>query len=626
MLGLRQKLFSAFAGLFLLLLLVAWLAVGIIGRVSRSFELIFHENLETIHACEQMRRAAGGLEEIMLQALVRGEGVDTAEASRQDSAFASNLKFQLSNVTVPGERQLTDSLAAAWGAYRKLYFGLLDSGSAGWAGGKPADRSLAELDRWYHSLEDLSTRIADLNARNILSADGQVRSQAAGARRTILALLLSGGVMVLALLYLASRLILNPLKTLLLSAQEIEKGNLDLALEARSRDELGQLAEAFNSMAARLREFRRSDRAKLILTQRTTQAAINSLPDAIAVLGTDGTVELSNEPAQALFGIKPGTRVDGLGMPWLSELHERTAQAGRPIEPQGYESAVQVFKEGRERFFLPQLIPIRDGARQSIGMTLVLADVTELRRLDESKSDLLATVSHEFKTRLTSFRMAVHLLLDEKVGDLNPRQTELVLAAREDAENLNRLIEGFLDIGRIRAGRLRMEEKPMPAEELVRHALDGVRHAYQDKGLNLELEMPPDPPNVLADPTRVHLIFANLLSNALKYTSAGGTVKVTLEELDEDGPFVAFHVSDTGAGIPAADLPKIFERFYRGVREQDGGGAGLGLAIAREVVEAHGGRLSVESVEGRGSTFTFTLRRAGQGPARNENESQRSAS
>jgi signal transduction histidine kinase len=240
-------------------------------------------------------------------------------------------------------------------------------------------------------------------------------------------------------------------------------------------------------------------------------------------------------------------------------------------------------------------------------MTLVLADVTGLRRLDESKSDLLATVSHEFKTRLTSFRMAVHLLLDEKVGDLNPRQAELVLAAREDAENLHRLIEGLLDIGRIRAGRLRMEMKPMPAEELMIHAVDAVRHAYQDKGLHLEQDLPADLPAVLADPSRVHLILDNLLSNALKYTSAGGSVKVTV---DADGDSVAFRVADTGAGIPAADLPKIFERFYRGARERDGGGAGLGLAIAREVVEAHGGRISAESAEGRGSIFTFTLRRA----------------
>jgi two-component system phosphate regulon sensor histidine kinase PhoR len=157
----------------------------------------------------------------------------------------------------------------------------------------------------------------------------------------------------------------------------------------------------------------------------------------------------------------------------------------------------------------------------------------------------------------------------------------------------------------------------------VSHAVDGVRHAYQDKGLQLEQELPPESPDVLADPSRVHLILSNLLSNALKYTSAGGTVKVTL---GEDGPFAVFHVTDTGAGIPAADLPKIFERFYRGAREQDGGGAGLGLAIAREVVEAHGGRISVESVEGRGSTFTFTLRRADGESARVEDDSQRSQS
>jgi signal transduction histidine kinase len=166
-----------------------------------------------------------------------------------------------------------------------------------------------------------------------------------------------------------------------------------------------------------------------------------------------------------------------------------------------------------------------------------------------------------------------------------------------------------------------MEMKSMPAEEIVSQAVDSARHICQDKGLRLEQELPPDLPAVLADPSRVHLVLGNLLSNAVKYTPAGGKVTVTAAA---EGPWVAFRVSDTGSGIPAADLPKVFERFYRGARENDGGGAGLGLAIAREVVEAHGGRIAVESAEGRGSAFTFTLPRADAGPDGADNESQRS--
>ncbi|HLP43225.1 MAG TPA: HAMP domain-containing sensor histidine kinase, partial [Fibrobacteria bacterium] len=176
----------------------------------------------------------------------------------------------------------------------------------------------------------------------------------------------------------------------------------------------------------------------------------------------------------------------------------------------------------------------------------------------------------------------------------------------EDSEHLHRIIEGLLDIGRIRSGRLKMELKPWDAEEMILRATDTFQHAFQDKGIKLTREIPPDLPMVLADPTRVPLVLANLLSNALKYTGAGGEVLVRAET--EPG-CVRFQVKDTGIGIPAEDLPRIFERFYRGSREGEPEGAGLGLAIAKEIVEAHGGVLDVQSQVGEGSIFSFTLKR-----------------
>jgi signal transduction histidine kinase len=401
--------------------------------------------------------------------------------------------------------------------------------------------------------------------------------------------------------------VLKPIRALRQSAQEIEKGNLDLSLQVRSRDELGQLAEAFNAMAARLREFRRSDQARLLRTQRTTQTAINSLPDAIAVLGQDGTVEMSNEPAVDLFGIKPGVRANSLGLPWLGPLVEKVVREARPSHPQSYEGAVQVFREGRESFYLPHAIPLLDEAGSVNGVTLVLADVTDLRRLDETKSDLLFTVSHELKTRLTSVRMAVHLLLDEKVGALDNRQVELLVAAREDSEHLHRIIEGLLDIARIRSGRMKMEAVPLDADELVLRAVEDFQHAFQDKGVKLLQELPPELPKVMADPSRIPLVLDNLLSNALKFTAAGGEAKVSAAA---EGDWVRFRVRDSGKGIAEGDLPRVFERFYRGEKEEETGGAGLGLAIAKEIVEAHGGVIEVSSLAGAGSDFSFTLKRA----------------
>ena len=607
MLGLRQKMLLAFAALSLILAGVAGIGTLMIGRLSQSFDRIFRENLASIDAAREMRQAAEEMNQAMLETLWEGSTLDTARARTEAEDFTRHLDFQMGNVTVNGEQVPTDSLQAVWGRFDAGFEALAAS-----TGPLPERRQayLAKVKPDFKAIQSLTRAISEINSANILSADGQVRAQARSARKAMTLLLTAGGALVLLFFYLLGKAVLAPIRTLTRSAQEIERGNLDLALEARSRDELGQLAQAFNAMAARLREFRRTDQAKLMRTQGTTQTAINSLPDAIAVFNADGVVELSNDPAQRLFGIKPGTRIGSLELEWLAKLFEKVARELKPFNPEGYQSAVQAFPEGKEAFFLPHLIPLLDETRQLQGATLVLANVTDLRKLDESKSDLLATVSHELKTRLTSIRMAMHLLFDEKVGDLNPRQADLLLTAREDAERLHRIIEGLLDIGRIRSGNLKMDLQPMPAQDLVLHAVESVRHACLDKGLKLEYDLDPELPKVMADPSRIHLVLANLLSNAIKYTPAGGHVDI---RAFRQGEGVAISVADTGVGIPAGDVARVFEKFYRGARVGEAGGAGLGLAIAKEVVEAHGGTIAAESAEGKGSTFTFTLNAAGTG-------------
>jgi signal transduction histidine kinase len=455
-------------------------------------------------------------------------------------------------------------------------------------------------------------RIIDMNLQNMVSVDGQVQRSAVGAKRAMYALLVAGVVLAVAFVGLISRSILRPLRTLTRSAREIEQGNLDLVVPVSSRDEVGQLAEAFNSMAAHLREFRRSDRARLIRTQRTTQLALDSLPDAVAIVSPDGKVELSNEVAQRLFGLKPETDISAVQVNGLAELYRQASGEARPIQPKGYESAVRVF-DGQERFFLPRALPILDEDRQLVGVTLVLADVTHLRRLDEMKSGLLSVVSHELKTPLTSIRMATHLLLEERIGPLTPKQAELLVAAREDSERLHKIIENLLDMSRIESGKALMDLRPVSPERLVSQAVEGVAPSFRDKGIELKSDIPPDAPEVLADPVRIGHVFSNLLSNALKYTPGGGCVRVGARA---EGGAVRFEVADTGTGISPEDLPRIFDRFYRGKGQSSESGAGLGLAIAKEIVEAHGGQITVQSRGGAGSSFHFSLPAAEKGGGR----------
>ena len=250
------------------------------------------------------------------------------------------------------------------------------------------------------------------------------------------------------------------------------------------------MAVAFNYMTRSLREFRRTNRARLLRTQKATLSALNSLADAVIICNPDGIIELSNDTAQRLFSLKAGTAIQSGEIERMGELFERALRELRPIRPKTYESAIQFFRDGEEHFFLPEAVPILDEERRLIGVTLILSDVTMLRKLDEVKSGLISTVSHELKTPLTSIRLAAHALLSEKLGPLNPKQAELVVAARDDSDRLNRIIENLLDIGRLESRRYTVELVPVSPEQVVLNVVEAMRPSYVDKGVSLNSTCP----------------------------------------------------------------------------------------------------------------------------------------
>ncbi|MCL5019955.1 MAG: PAS domain-containing sensor histidine kinase, partial [Patescibacteria group bacterium] len=362
-----------------------------------------------------------------------------------------------------------------------------------------------------------------------------------------------------------------------------------------------------NAMAANLREFYRSNRAQLIRIQRATQQTFNSLPDPIAIIDLKGNIELSTEKASEIFDLKPNVLIKDLPYQWLTKMHIETLMTHSPVEPEGKDAFIQTFVQGEERYFQPKAVPILDQDRKTLGIALILKDVTELIQQKEMKKGVIALVSHQLNTPLTSIRMAIHLLLEGKVGPLTLKQTELLVAARDDSDRLYSIIANLLDMSRIESGKVALDFRSVSSKLLIQDAVNPFLIAAQDQGITLSIEARDDLPEVLVDTTRINHVFNNLLSNSLKYTPAGGKIILKAEESDT---MVKFSVSDTGKGIPNEYIQKIFEQFFRVPGQSTGTGAGLGLAIAKDIVEAHGGEITVESKEGAGSTFTFTLKKA----------------
>ncbi|HYA48296.1 MAG TPA: ATP-binding protein, partial [Burkholderiales bacterium] len=458
----------------------------------------------------------------------------------------------------------------------------------------------------FGQIKSTADEILQMNQQNMNDANDRARQNASTAKRQMYVFLSLGTFVALMLVVFARRWILRPVRSLIKSADEIRRGNLDLVVPASPHDEIGNLAESFNAMAASLRDFRRTDQAKLIRVQRATQQAFDRLADPIAVVDLEGKVEVSTEPARSFFGMRPGASVRDLPF-GLDLLYGRALAEGRPVPPRNQQKLIQQFVGGEERFFRPEAVPILDSERQPTGVILVLQDVTQLRQQDELKRNVIRTVSHQLKTPLTSVRMAIHLLLEERIGPLNEKQAELLITAREDSERLHVILNNLLDISRIEAGQAGLDLQTISPQMLVMDALEPYRRAAQDQGVTLAADVRGSLASVRVDRSRIGFVFGNILSNALQHTPAGGRITVSARE-EEDG--VRISISDTGAGIPEANLGRVFEPFFRVPGRTDSQGAGLGLAIAKEIVEAHGGQVAVESREGQGATFSFTLRKA----------------
>ena len=245
-----------------------------------------------------------------------------------------------------------------------------------------------------------------------------------------------------------------------------------------------------------------------------------------------------------------------------------------------------------------------------IGVAILLQDVTRLMRFDELKNNLVATVAHEFRTPLTSLRMALHLCLEQVVGPITEKQADLLYVARQDTERLQQIVDDLLDLSRIQSGRIELHQRPVDAATLARDAAQAFRAPAEAKGIELRLELLPSLGTVVADPERIELAFANLVGNAVKYTPAGGRIAISAAR--RDGA-VRYAVTDNGPGVPPELRQAIFEKFFRRPGATTPG-AGLGLFIAKEIVEAHGGKIGVEGSPGHGQHVL--VRAAGCGGVR----------
>lgn len=603
MIGIRQKLALGFGGLLAIVIVIGVLTVSHLRELGYAIDVILKENYLSVVACQNMKEALERMDSGILFTLAGHEEEGRKLIDENTKTFRSNLESEFGNVTLPLEREKAREIEKLFEQYVENIPLVTDAARPFQSRNEAYFDTLLPL---FQRIKLLASEILAMNQSGMSRANDDARALAASAYREMLIAITACAVIAVLFSYLVHRWILRPVKTLTESAEEISRGNLDLVIETGSSDEIGRLSESFNEMTAALRQMRKSDRAKLLRTRRAMEEVLKALPSAIAVLDLDGRVEVSTDAADRLFGLKPGVLVKDLGYPWLPGLVQKALDEGRMSEQGTEDGYIQRFADGREYFYKPIAIPIpvRPKSGEHTGAALILDDVTQVQEQKELKRGVVSTVSHQLRTPLTSLRMSIHLLLEEKIGGLNEKQAELLTAARDDSERLVNILTELLDLQRIESGKSDLDTGDYSPHSLAMDGIEPFLTEARDKGVTIVNAVPEDLPDVTADPAGIRHVFSNLVSNALRFTRPGGTV--TVGAGFEDGS-VRFSVGDTGEGIPPEHLPRIYEQFYRVPGQNDKTGVGLGLAIVKEIVEAHGGRVGARSEEGRGSVFEFTL-------------------
>ncbi len=483
----------------------------------------------------------------------------------------------------------------------------------------------------------------------------QIEASVGHLRQTILTAGLFTALLAALMALLIAERTARPVRRLTDVAERMAEGDLGARLLPTSQDEVGQLTLAFNHMADQLRE----KVTTLAEEQDRLAVVLEHMADGVLITDPAGRVQLINPAAARLLGT---TQAAALGRSFVQVVRDhRLVELWENCCEQSEEQSAAVELDRLGLFLQVIITPLQEiyarphlpapGATYSPGaggahlglqpkyrhllpkykhllpkykhllpkyrqaQVIILQDLTQIRRLNAVRRDFISNISHELRTPLASLKALVDTLRDGALDD-PPAARRFLDRIETEVDAMTQMVQELLELSRIESGRVPLSLVPTPVADVVAPPLERLYPQAERAGLSLTVDLPSDLPPVLADAERVRQVVTNLLHNAIKFTRPGGSVMVRAYPVEDEGQLpkadhhrsaVIIEVADTGVGIPADDLPRIFERFYKADRARSGGGTGLGLAIAKHVVQGHGGRIWAESIEGQGSTFYFTL-------------------
>jgi len=601
----RRRIAFGYGVVFALLVVVALWAIVNFLFLGRAASGILSENYRSILAAQAMTDALDRQDAAVLEG-VAGRGAQAATTFRSlEPTFLEWLGRAKDNITIEGEADVVASIDAGYSDYRTQVAALLAA-----PGRVTAD------DAWtiyetrvataYQKVRSPLLRLRDMNQQAMYAASDHAAWVARRAVWSTALVALAALVAAASLGALLARRIVGPIQRLSEASRRISAGDYDTRVPTDTGDELGRLGSDFNQMATQLARYHAVNVERLVAEKGKGDAVLASIEDGLIVFDTDLEVTNLNPAAARMLAVMSpfDALTCGKILPdGVCQALRQFLEEGSPPTVPDEQRIITVSAGERTRQLQYTITAVRGHDGAVGGAVLLLEDVTRLRELERLKTDFVMAASHELRTPLTSIGMSLGLLRERAGTRLGGEDRELLHAADEEVQRMTSLINDLLDLSRIESGSVALEYERVPVSLLFERVLEVFAHQAEARDVSLTSSAPPDLPAVRADATKIAWVLSNLVSNALRYVPRAGHVALGARRV---GPKVHISVSDDGPGIPPQDHLKIFGKFVQ-VSGREPGGSGLGLAISKEIVRAHGGAIWVESGEGRGSTFTFTL-------------------
>lgn len=603
--SLKGKISIVYLALMIMIAIVGFSGSLIVFELGKGIERLITHNYKSISAAEKMTNA------LQMQSIAFFTYIDIdrkkgdEEFGKNNNLFLELFNFEVSNITEIGEKEIVDDIRIEYDKFVESFY-LMQEINITLGSNKAIKMYEEQTVPILNKLKVDLNNLALINERAMFRKKNDTMNNSKQFLYTILCItsiaLILGFIVSQKLL----KRFLQPIIDLTKNIRHIKVDDLNVEVHVSTMDEAGELAYEFNSMTRRLKEFEESTLGQLVNEKNKSLAIVKSITDPIIVLDRNYRIVLLNKAFENFFDLKENSVIDkhfleavrnGEIFDFISEKSDLPNEIRQKI--------ILLKSKDEEFYFNITVAEVKDKQTNLSGFIIVLQNVTQLKELEKIRTDFIATISHEFKTPLTSIIMGANMMLTEDYGVLIEDQKEIIGAILEDGERLSSLVNELLELIKLESGKAIYKIEPCDLIEIINHSIQNFLILSQQSNIKIIFESQQNLPNVRADFEKIIWVINNLISNAFKYTRLGDEIVISTSIIDNK---VFVEVRDNGCGIPEDLQDKIFNPFSEiKFNDLDIKGSGLGLALSKKIVQAHEGDIWCESKIGEGSKFTFSL-------------------